>query len=338
MKALVPDKILLSLKSGTIAPFYLFYGPEEFWIEIILDEIKRRLIPDSVKDFNLDILYADDVPAAEVLNRARLVPFMSPRRLIIVRRTEQYSKGDRELFLSYMDNPLESTCIIWVSGATELKDTFLMRCRDSGRAVNFKRLSEGQAFGWMHKRAEELGIRIDREAAGILYQMAGSSLRDLYSELEKISARFPQSRIGVEQIKDSATFSRLFTVFDLVDSVFHKDALHALETLHRLFETQGRDSPAILGILGMVARQIRLICKAKAGERQATGKRGAAERLKPLPQFVIEKCIAQGKLWEEKELGDALSRIYDADGLIRTGSQGDLVLEHLVVQLCLPLN
>jgi DNA polymerase III delta subunit len=90
--------------------------------------------------------------------------------------------------------------------------------------------------------------------------------------------------------------------------------------------------------LGMVARQIRLICKAKAGERQATGKRGAAERLKPLPQFVIEKCIAQGKLWEEKELGDALSRIYDADGLIRTGSQGDLVLEHLVVQLCLPLN
>jgi len=61
MKALVPDKILLSLKSGTIAPFYLFYGPEEFWIEIILDEIKRRLIPDSVKDFNLEILYADDV-------------------------------------------------------------------------------------------------------------------------------------------------------------------------------------------------------------------------------------------------------------------------------------
>jgi len=331
MKALVPDKMLLSLKSGTIAPFYLFYGPEEFWIEIILDEIKRRLIPDSVKDFNLDILYADDVPAAEVLNRARTVPFLSPRRLIIVRRTEQYSKTERELFLSYIDNPLESTCIIWVSGATELKDPFLMRCRESGRAVNFKKLTEGQAFGWIHKRAEELGIRIDREAAPFLYQMVGSSLRDLYSELEKISVRFPQSRIGVEQIKDSATFSRLFTVFDLIDAVFHKDALHALETLHRLFETQGRDSPAILGILGMVARQIRLICRAKDKKR-------AAERLKPLPLYVIEKCIAQGELWEEKELGDALSRIYDADGLIKTGSQGDLVLEHLVVQLCRPLN
>jgi DNA polymerase-3 subunit delta len=331
MKALVPDKVLLSLKSGTIAPFYLFYGPEEFWIEIVLDEIKKRLIPDSVKDFNLDILYPDDVPAAEVINRARLVPFLSPRRLIIVRRTGQYSKADRELFLSYMDNPPGSTCIIWVWGAADAKDPFFIRCRESGRAVNFKKLTEGQALGWMHKRAEELGIRIDREAAGILYQMVGSSLGDLYSELEKISARFPQSRIGVDQIKDSATFSRLFTVFDLVEYVFHKDALHALETLHRLFETQGRDPAAILGILGMVARQIRLICRARDTRR-------AAERLKPLPHYVIEKCIAQGKLWEDKELGTALSRIYDADGLIRTGSQGDLVLEHLVVQLCRPLN
>jgi DNA polymerase-3 subunit delta len=338
MKALVPDKILSSLKSGTIAPFYLFYGPEEFWREIVLDEIEKGLIPDSVKDFNLDILYADDVPAGEVLNRARLVPFMSPRRLIIVRRTEQYSKADRELFLSYMDNPPESTCIIWVWGGADAKDRFFVRCRESGRAVNFKKLTEGEAFGWMHKRAAELGIRIDREAAGILYQMVGSSLGDLYSELEKISARFPHSRIGVDQIKDSATFSRLFTVFDLVDYVFHKDALHALETLHRLLETQGRDSSAILGILGMVARQIRLICRAKEGERRARDKRGAAERLKPLPHYVIEKCIAEGRLWEDKELGTALSRIYDADGLIRAGSQGDLVLEHLVVQLCRPLS
>jgi len=330
MKALVPDNILLSLKSGTIEPFYLFYGPEEFWIELVLDEIKRRLIPDSVKDFNLEILYSDEVPAAEVLNRARTVPFMSPRRLIIVRRAEQYSKSDRELFLSYMDKPLESTCIIWVSGAAESKDPFLVRCRESGRAVNFKKLTQGQAFGWMHKRAEELGIRIDSEAGAFLYQMVGSSLGDLYSELEKVSARFPQSRIGMEQIKDSAAFSRLFTVFDLVDHVFRKDALHALETLHRLFEIQGRDPTAILGILGMVARQIRLICRAKKNKEAA--------ELRKLPHYVIEKCITQGKLWEEKELGYALSRIYDADGLIRAGSQGDLVLEHLVVQICRPLN
>jgi len=338
MKGSTPDNFLKSLTRGAVAPFYLFYGPEEFWIELILDEVKRRLIPDSARDFNLEVLYGDEVPAPEVLNRARLVPFLSPRRLIIVRAAEHYSKGDRKLFLAYMENPCESTCIIWVSGAGELKDPFYRRCRESGRAVNFKKLTEGQAYGWIKKRADELGMHVDREAAAFLYQVAGSSLRDIYSELWKLSARFPQSRIGVTQIKDLATFSRLFTVFDLVDYVSHKDAPHALEILHRLFETQGRDPRTLLGILGMVARQIRLISRAKAGARQARGRAGVAERLKPLPDFVIEKCIAQERLWAEKELGHALSHIYDADGLIRTGSRGELVLENLLLRLCHHLN
>jgi DNA polymerase-3 subunit delta len=338
MKVPGPDNFLKALATGTIAPFYLFYGPEDFWIELVLDEIKGTLVPDSVKDFNLDTLYADDVPAHEVLNRARLVPFLSPRRLIIVKGAEHYSKADRELFLPYMDNPLESTCIIWVSGITELKDPFYKRFRESGRAVNFKKLAEGQVYGWMHKRAGELGVRIDREAAAFLYQMVGNSLRDLYSELWKLSVRFPQSQIGVAQIRDLAAFHRLFTVFDLIDHVSHKDAAQALEVLHRLFETQGQDHNTILGIMGMVARQIRLICQAKAGVRQAKGKKAVVERLKPLPNFVIEKCIAQERLWGEKELGYALSQIYDADGLIRTGSRGDLVLENLLLRLCRPRN
>jgi len=338
MKTLAPEHFLKSLNAGTVGPFYLFYGPEEFWIELILDETKTRLIPDSAKDFNLEILYADDVPASEVLNRARLVPFLSPRRLIIVKGVEQYSKADRELFLSYLDSPLDAACIIFVTTATELKDPLYKRCRDLGRAVNFKKLTESQTYGWMHKRAEELGIQINGEAASVLYQMVGSSLRDLYSELWKLSVRFPQSLIGVEQIKDLATFRRLFTVFDLVDYVSHKDAAHALQILHRLFETQGQDPKTILGILGMVARQIRLISRAKAGIRQEKGKKAVMDRLKPLPAFVIEKYIAQEKLWREKELGQALCKIYDADGLIRTGSRGDIILENLLLQLCHPQN
>jgi DNA polymerase-3 subunit delta len=338
MKGLAPDNVLMSLKAGALAPFYLFYGPEEFLIELILDEIKTNLITESVKDFNLETLYADDVPAQEVINRARLVPFMSPHRLIVVRGTEHYSKGDRELFLAYLDKPVESTCIIWVSGAAELKDPFYKRFRDSGGAVNFKKLTERQAYGWMHRRAEELGVRLDREAAAFLYQMVGTSLRDIYSELWKLSVRFPQSRIGVAQIRDLAAFSRLFTVFDLVEHLSHRDVPNALEILHRLFETQGRDTKVVLGILGMVARQIRLISQTKAETRQGKGKKAVAERLKPLPGFVIEKCIAQERLWAEKELGYALSHIYDADGLIRTGSRGDLVLENLVIRLCRPLN
>ena len=115
-----------------------------------------------------------------------------------------------------------------------------------------------------------------------------------------------------------------------------KDVAHAIVVLNKLFETQGRDATTLLGLLGMLARQIRLILKAKSGLAKGGGRMGAIKRLQPLPTFVIEKYLAQERLWQEEELEKALHNIYDADGLIRTGSRGDLVLENLIFLLCFP--
>jgi len=110
MQDLTPENVSISLKKGVLAPFYLFYGPEEFWIELTLDRIKKDLIPDSVKEFNLEILYGGEISPQEILNRAHLFPFMSSRRLIIVRRTENFAKSDLELFLPYLDS-----CLLYTS-------------------------------------------------------------------------------------------------------------------------------------------------------------------------------------------------------------------------------
>jgi len=338
MQDLTPENVAISLKKGVVAPFYLFHGPEDFWIELTLDRIKKDLIPESVKEFSLEILYGGEIAPQEILNRARLLPFMSTHRLIIVRGTENFAKSDLELFLPYLDSPVDSTCIIWVWGAVDLRGVFYKRFKEHGRAVHFRKLSERQAYTWIQKRAREVGVSIDNEACAFLYQMVGSSLRDLFGEISKLSLRHPDSRIGVDQIKELAIFSRLFSVFDVVDYVSRKDASHAIAALGRLFDTQGRDSNASLGILGMVARQVRLIVETKSGLAKGRGKRGVVDRLRPLPNFVIEKCIAQEGFWGEAELEEALNHIYDADGLIRSGSRGDLVLEALIFRLCFPAN
>jgi len=338
MGELTPESVLNALNKGVLAPFYLFYGPEDFWIEITLDAIKKALIPDSLKEFNLETLYGGEISAAEVISRASLLPFMSSRRLVIVRATQSFTKGELDRFVPYVENPVDSTCIIWVWTKAELSHVLCKRCRELGRAVHFRKLSDRQVYSWIQKRADELGLVIERDAAAFLNQAVGNSLRDLFSELSKLSLRHPASRIGVEQIKELATFSRLFTVFDVVDFVGRRDAPRALQALTRLFDAQGRDSSSVLGILGMLARQIRLLLKTKEGLKGTEGKGRVAERLRPLPQFVIEKCIAQERIWDESELEKALRRFYDADGLIRTGSRGDLVLESLVFQLCSAQN
>jgi DNA polymerase-3 subunit delta len=338
MGDLTPESVLNALNKGVLAPFYLFYGLEDFWLEITLDAIKKALIPESLKEFNVETLYGGEISAAEIINRASLLPFMSSRRLVIVRATQSFAKGELDRFVPYVENPVDSTCIIWVWAKTELSHVLCKRCRELGRAVHFRKLSDRQVYSWIQKRADELGLVIERDAAAFLNQAVGNSLRDLFSELSKLSLRHSGSRIGLEQIKELTTFSRLFTVFDVVDFVGRRDAPRALQALTRLFDAQGRDSSSVLGILGMLARQIRLLLKTKESLKGTGGKGRVAEKLRPLPQFVIEKCIAQEKVWDESELEKALLEFYDADGMIRTGSRGDLVVESLIFRLCSAQN
>ncbi len=329
-----PETVLRSLKKGKVEPFYLFYGPEDFWIKLAIDEAKSCLVPESVRDFNMETIYGGEVSPGEILNRARLFPFMSSRRLVIVRNTEAFNQKELQAFEPYLDDPVDSTCVIWVSGAADLKAGFYDKIRKSGRAVVFKRLSEERTYAWMQKRAKAMGLTMERDACAFLYQMAGNSLRDIFNEISKLALRYPGSYIDAEKIKELAVFSRLFNIFELVDYVARRDSENAVTVLSRLLDIQGRDSHTILGILGMLARQMRLILKAKSGLGQ--GKAEARKALGSLPGFVKEKCISQERFWKEEEIKEALGHIYDVDGLIRSGLGGDIALENVIFNLCPP--
>jgi DNA polymerase III delta subunit len=46
------------------------------------------------------------------------------------------------------------------------------------------------------------------------------------------------------------------------------------------------------------------------------------------------KLIQQSRQWREDELDNALHCLYEADGLIKSGAQGRLILENIVLRLC----
>lgn len=336
MQYLTPDNVLISLRKNALAPFYLFYGPEEFWIEITLDKIKDGFISKSARDFNLETLYGGENSPNEILSRARSLPFLSSHRLILVRNTEKFAKTALDTFLAYLDNPVDSTCIIWLSEKIDLRNKFYKKINEYGRAVNFKKLTEQQIYRWIQKRAKDEGLILEKDGPSFLYQMIGDNLRDIYSEIVKLSLRYPNSNVGIEQIKELAIFSKLYTIFELVDYVFQRDASHSTEALSRFFDTQGRENNRLLGLLQMLARQIRLLLAAKSSVEVGGGRGNMAQELRHLPDFVVRKCIKQGKLWKENELYESLDHIYKADELIKSGSKGDIILENLIFRLCFP--
>jgi DNA polymerase-3 subunit delta len=330
---LLPEDLLKSLEKRQLAPFYLFYGPEEFRLEKVLDRIRNDFIPASARDFNQEIFYAGEkTDSAEIINRARSLPFLSGNRLIIVRRTENFSSVELETFLSYFEKPADTTCLIFIASKTDFRKSFYKRIKEQGRAVNFTKLRESQVVPWIRGTARELGLKIDGQASAYLHQIVGNSLRDLYAELEKLHLRYEEDNVGVEQVKDLAIHSRAYTIFELMNKVSEKNCPESLTVLNRFLEEEDKkDAP--LRILGMLNRQIRIMWQTKSILSKGGQIREVAKKL-GLPDFSARDFARHAQSWSTKELERGLHLLYETDGLLKSGSRPKPVLENLVFALC----
>jgi len=330
---LLPEDLLKSLANGQLAPFYLFYGPEEFRLEKVLDRIRNDFIPASARDFNQEIFYAGEkTDPAEIINRALSLPFLTGSRLIIVRRTENFRTRELETFLPYLEKPADTTCLIFISTKTDFRKSFYRRIKEQGRAVNFTKLRESQVVPWIRGAARELGLKIDGQACAYLHQIVGNSLRDLYAELEKLNLRYGEEMVGVEQVKGLAIHSRVYTIFELMNKVSEKNCHESLAVLNRFLEEEDKkDAP--LRILGMLNRQIRIMWQTKSILSRGGEIREVAKKL-GLPDFSARDFARHVQYWSTEELERGVDLLYRADGLLKSGSRAKPVLENLLFALC----
>ncbi len=327
---LTPEQVLNLLEKGKTGPVYLFYGEEDFRVEKLLQAIRNSRLDETTKDFNFRIFYGDSASPADILDDACSLPFMASNRLIIVKRVEKFSASDLESFLPYLENPVETTCLIFVSSKTDFKKRFYKKCRELGMAVQFKNLYDNQVPSWIKRMAKDLGVRITDEACEYLHGIVGNRLREIHTELEKLHLRHKDQRIGVEEIRESARYSRTYTIFELIDHIASKDREKAISVLNRFLEEEGKE--AAFGIIGMLNRQMRLLLATRTILNDGGGQNDVANTLK-VGSFIVKKTVQQSKKWTLDEIERGLHLLHRTDELLKTGSQVRLVLEVLVLSL-----
>ena len=333
---LSPEYVLSQMEKGQLFPFYLFFGPNEFRLEKIVSRIREAFIPEAVRDFNFHLFYCNKggkPSPADIVDTARLVPFISQNRLVIARRIENFSAKDLDNFLPYLDNPVESTCLIFVSSKTDFRAKFYNKIKKLNRAVNFKKLYDNQISLWIKKTAEELGFEIERDASLYLQQIVGNRLIDLYSELEKIYVRYGKTVVGMEEVKELAIYSRTYTIFELIDKISFRRGAESIAVLNRFLDEEGADVRVMLQIIGMINRQIGLLWQVKSVIKSGGHPADVAKKLH-LPPFVVKNLINQSIQWRMEDLEKAVSLLYHADGLLKNDSYRQLVIENVLLSLC----
>lgn len=198
------------------------------------------------------------------------------------------------------------------------------------------------------QEAARQGKRLSSQAAQRLLEATGGDFDAACRELDKlvlyVGAQETISPADVEMVVSASAEGNQFA---FADAVGMRDSRSALRFLDALLPPGAKRGTA-LPILGMLARQLRLLWQAKV--LQAAGSRERASLQERLPEGHNYRAAVQGKdwlagklrqqaqAWTEEDLARGIILLYETDRRLKGRTEEQIeerpALELLIAELC----
>ena len=298
-------------------------------------------------------LQGSQIKPAELLSLCNALPFMDPRRLVVVegllaaherrsggrtagRRgrsrgagTETQSLGGWEALAEAVPQLPDTTLLVLIDGAISDSNPLLRLLRPICHAQALAAPSGAGLARWIKETAQGKGSGISPAAVSRLSDLVGSDLWTLDQEIEKLSLYASGRAIDERDVEELVPQVREANIFAAVDALIEGRAGVALRLLHQLMQ-DGRD---VSYIIAMTERQLRLLALARDYMDRGTPQRDLGSRLGVSSQFVLRKTIEQAQRVTQQEIAKQYRKLLEADLAVKQGKlEPSLALEVLAAE------
>lgn len=250
MAALDYAEFWTTLKKGTPAPYYYFYGTEEVLKDEALAALLDLVLEPALRDFNIDQRSAQQLQPDEVITLCTTLPMMADRRVVVIRDVESWVKRSRAkgAVLSYLDQPVPETVLVLIQGGGDPEPDPALASK--GTAVAFAPLRRDRALRWLARRAEGLGLALVPEAAAHLLDATEGRLDAVAMELAKLSGLAGTEPVTVAQVEELVGVRHGETPADWRDAVLADQPDRALRMLPHVLAQPGVSGVRLVSLLG----------------------------------------------------------------------------------------
>lgn len=319
-----------------MAPAYLLVGEEVLLREEFLSRLLRALLPSGMEPLNLDVLVGTEAAGEDLITRCRTVPAFSPRRVVVLKEADRLRPEVWESLLAYLATPASTTCLICIAEKLDSADRKLQRLEQVGKVLRFapprtEEERQRRTQRWITERARQQGKSFTPEAEMLLLTLQGPDLLLLAHEVDKLCLFVgDRVQIDLEAVEALVGHARVQGIFALTRAVGHRNLEGALSCLRDLL-VRGEEP---LRIVGMLARQVRLLLRAK--ELLAESRPPAEiSRLLGIPRVFLSEILEGAKISSVAGLEGGLARLLDLDRALKSSGKGQsLYLELAVIDLC----
>lgn len=299
----------------------------------LLSQAVRTLLAELLGDRPADLTIqeiSEESDASVVLDASQTPPFLTDRRIVLVRHAGRFRADEVEPLLAYLSAPLETTVVVLVAGGGALPTRLVKAIRNGGHVVDAAAPGGKARQGWIAERLRKGPVALDRSAAALLQDRLGEELGQIDGVLDALAAAYGEgAKLGIDDLRPFLGTGGIAAPWELTDAIDGGDTETALAQLRRMLDGGGRHPLVVMATLQRhVGNLLRLDGRDVASEGEAAALLGVA----PYP---AKKALAQARRLGRPVIMRAMRLVAEADIELRGSSSwpGDMVLEVLVARL-----
>jgi DNA polymerase-3 subunit delta len=312
-------------------PVYVLHGDEDFLKRQVLTALRGLVLGEGDTAFGLSAHAGDKTSFAAVRDELETMPFLTPRRLVIIENGDAFVTQFRGQLEKYVAEPA-ATGVLALDVKTWPANTRLAKLLDSNATIVCKTPAAFRLPAWCTQWAAAChGKQLSGDAAKLLVDLVGSEMGQLDQELAKLAIYVgTATRIESGDVDKLVGNSRAENMWKIFDALGAGNSAGALTILDRLFE-QGEEPLRILGAFSM---QLRRLAQAARWSQQGQPLLTALDRA-GVPPFAQRGCEQQLRHLGRRRADRLYDWLLEADLGLKGSSQlpARTLLERLVVQL-----
>ena len=316
-------QLIADVKAGKFKPVYLLTGEENYYIDVVSDFFEKEVVEETMRDFDLTVVYGRDTTMEGVVSDAKRYPMMSAVHLVLVKEAQDIDTRQWEQLATYLEHPSEKGVIVFCYRHKKLdKRTAAYKAiAAKGCVYETPKVWESQVPRWIKEEVTSRGFNIDDKAACLISESVGADLGKIVNELKKLYPLLPGGgAITEELVEKQIGISKDYNVFELQRAIGRRDPAMCNRIVN-YFAANPKKNPIQLVLPILYGYFLKVMFY-----HQLENKSDAAKVLGCAPSFVQDYAVA-ARNYKLGKLATCIGYLYEADlrskGVRNSGNVGD---------------
>lgn len=302
----------------------LLTGDNHFLLSKRRSELVAAFLLEQPDGFGYERFDAEDDETARITDAMTVLPFLSPKRLVLVSnatRATEAARAIQTLLASVPDN----THLIFVEPAPDRRTSLYKALQKAARTETFETLRGQGLHVWLVSYAREHGFELANAGASELSRRVGGDQWALAHEIQKLALLGTKS-VDQDSVKRYVEPTLRDSIFDLLELLLEGKSREALRVYRELRASRVESHE----IMAMIGWQFQLLTAAVLGATRSTSELARETGFKP---FSLERVAVLSRRLGLPALRAILQILCTVDGKLKSSrADKDALLELALIR------